>query len=42
MARLDKELPPGDFEVIVKASARFQGPGNRVAMVLFKDEANYF
>ena len=40
---LDKELPPEDFEVIVKASAaRFQGVGNRIAMVLFNDEANYF
>jgi hypothetical protein len=39
---LDKDLPQGDFEVIVKASARFQAPGNRIAMILFQDEANYF
>ena len=40
---LDKELPADDFEVIVKASAKFQGrEGNQIAIILFKDEANYF
>lgn len=40
---LDKQLPTDDFEVIVKASAQFQGrEGNQIAMILFNDEANYF
>ena len=38
---LDKELPTEDFEVIVKASAQFQGEGTQVLMYLFTDEANY-
>jgi hypothetical protein len=39
---LDKQLPSGDFEVIVKASAKFQGHGNEIALILFNDELNYF
>jgi len=38
---LDKELPADDFEVIVKASAQFQGQGTQVLMYLFTDEANH-
>jgi len=38
---LDKELPADDFEVIVRASAQFQGEGTQVLMYLFTDEANY-
>jgi hypothetical protein len=39
---LDKELPPEDFEVVVKASVRLQGDGNSISMVLLSDDANYF
>ena len=39
---LDKQLPSDDFEVILKASALFQGAGSYIAMALFGDEANYF
>jgi len=38
---LDKELPTEDFEVIVRASAQFQGAGTQIAMFFFNDEANH-
>ncbi len=39
---LGKQLPADDFEVIVKASIHEQGAGNRIAMLVFNDDANYF
>jgi hypothetical protein len=38
---LDKELPTEDFEVVVRASAQFQGDGTEIQMFLFNDESNF-
>jgi tetratricopeptide (TPR) repeat protein len=38
---LNKELPSGDFEVIVEASFQIQGVGNYISVVLWADDQNY-
>lgn len=38
---LNKELPSGDYEIVVKASLQIQGAGNEVAITLFADDKNY-